>query len=259
MGVTDWLLESDPAVRWQVLRDLLRTPAEAVAAERARVAAEGWGARLLARQGADGPWAGGARFPAEGRGRDGGGRRVLPGWRLASRRGRGTPLDLDAADARAAVRLRRRSPRRSRAPRDRAGQGPLPVGARGAAVLRRRGRAGHQRQDRRTGQLLRSGRRGDRRSARRRTARGRRVELRGGKRIHSLVVRHDDQRAGGTAGARARRPRDPALDRRPAPRLGLPPRTTAVPPQAHRRGRQPGLAPVLVSDALALRRAARAR
>ena len=68
--VSDWLLESDPAVRWQVLRDLLRTPAEAVAAERARVAAEGWGARLLARQGADGQWAGGACFPAEGWRRD---------------------------------------------------------------------------------------------------------------------------------------------------------------------------------------------
>ena len=59
-----WLLDSDPAIRWQVLRDLTGTPAETVAAERARVASEGWGARLLALQGEDGQWAGGALFPA---------------------------------------------------------------------------------------------------------------------------------------------------------------------------------------------------
>src|SRR5262249_7472350 len=44
------------AIRWQVLRDLAEAPAEAVAAERARVATEGWGARLLERQAADGAW-----------------------------------------------------------------------------------------------------------------------------------------------------------------------------------------------------------
>ncbi len=66
MAVEDWLLDSDPAIRWQVLRDLLDAPAEIVAAERARVATDGWGARLLALQGADGQWAGGACFPAEG-------------------------------------------------------------------------------------------------------------------------------------------------------------------------------------------------
>jgi hypothetical protein len=63
-SVIDWLLDSDPAVRWQVLRDLLDAPAEIVAAERSRVATEGWGARLLALQGEDGLWAGGALFPA---------------------------------------------------------------------------------------------------------------------------------------------------------------------------------------------------
>jgi hypothetical protein len=61
--VLDWLLDSDPAIRWQVLRDLADAPAEVVAAERARVANEGWGARLLASQGEDGQWAGGALFP----------------------------------------------------------------------------------------------------------------------------------------------------------------------------------------------------
>jgi hypothetical protein len=64
MTVVDWLLDSDPSVRWQVLRDLAGAPAEVVAAERARVATEGWGARLLAVQGEDGQWAGGACFPA---------------------------------------------------------------------------------------------------------------------------------------------------------------------------------------------------
>ena len=64
MTVLDWLLDSDPAIRWQVLRDLVHAPAEIVAAERARVATEGWGARLLALQGEDGQWAGGACFPA---------------------------------------------------------------------------------------------------------------------------------------------------------------------------------------------------
>jgi hypothetical protein len=68
MGVVDWLLDSDPALRWQVLRDLTDAPPEVVAAERARVAAEGWGARLLALRGSDGQWAGGACFPADFRG-----------------------------------------------------------------------------------------------------------------------------------------------------------------------------------------------
>ena len=64
MTVLDWMLDSDPAIRWQALRDLTDAPADAVAAERARVATEGWGARLLALQGEDGQWAGGACFPA---------------------------------------------------------------------------------------------------------------------------------------------------------------------------------------------------
>jgi len=63
MNVIDWLLESDPAIRWQVMRDLLEAPAGEVAAERAKVATEGWGAQLLAAQPPDGVWAGGAYFP----------------------------------------------------------------------------------------------------------------------------------------------------------------------------------------------------
>src|SRR5260221_6270750 len=59
-SVIQWLLDADPAIRWQALRDVIGAPAEEVAAERARVATEGAGARLLALQGADGSWAGAA-------------------------------------------------------------------------------------------------------------------------------------------------------------------------------------------------------
>lgn len=65
-SVIDWLLDSDPAIRWQVMRDLTGESAEVVAAERSRVAIEGWGARFLDLQGADGQWGGGAY--------------VFPGW-----------------------------------------------------------------------------------------------------------------------------------------------------------------------------------
>jgi hypothetical protein len=58
MNVIDWLLDSDPSIRWQVMRDLEHDRADAVAAERSSVATEGWGARLLALQGPDGLWAG---------------------------------------------------------------------------------------------------------------------------------------------------------------------------------------------------------
>jgi hypothetical protein len=61
--VMDWLLDSDPAIRWQVMRDLTDQPSEMVAAERALVATQGWGARLLALQGADGQWGGRAWSP----------------------------------------------------------------------------------------------------------------------------------------------------------------------------------------------------
>src|SRR6185436_5103241 len=59
-SVLRWLLDSDPSIRWQTMRDLTGAPAAEVAAARARVATEGAGARLLALQGADGSWAGAA-------------------------------------------------------------------------------------------------------------------------------------------------------------------------------------------------------
>ena len=57
-SIIQWLLDSDPSIRWQVMRDLIGAPAQEVAAERAKVSTEGWGAQLLALQGADGSWAG---------------------------------------------------------------------------------------------------------------------------------------------------------------------------------------------------------
>lgn len=77
MRVIDWLLDSDPAIRWQALRDLADAPPGVAASERARVAHEGWGARLLSLQGDDGQWDGGACFPA-----------ASTGWRSE---GRGQP------------------------------------------------------------------------------------------------------------------------------------------------------------------------
>lgn len=63
VSVTEWLLEGDPAIRWQVMRDLTDEPAARLTIERSRVTFEGWGARLLALQGVDGQWGGGAYSP----------------------------------------------------------------------------------------------------------------------------------------------------------------------------------------------------
>ena len=54
--VIQWLFDSDPSIRWQVMRDLIGSSAEEVAAERARIATDGAGARLLALQGTHGRW-----------------------------------------------------------------------------------------------------------------------------------------------------------------------------------------------------------
>lgn len=62
-AVLDWLLEGDPAIRWQVLRDLLGASRHAIRREQKRIAREGWGARLLALQDRDGRWAGGIYTP----------------------------------------------------------------------------------------------------------------------------------------------------------------------------------------------------
>jgi hypothetical protein len=59
-AVIEWLLDADPAIRWQAMRDLTAAPAAQVAAERTGVATQGMGARLLALQGEDGRWGGAA-------------------------------------------------------------------------------------------------------------------------------------------------------------------------------------------------------
>jgi hypothetical protein len=62
-AVMRWLLDSDPSIRWQVMRDLGGEANDAVAAERSRIASEGWGAKLLDRQRPDGKWGNGTSEP----------------------------------------------------------------------------------------------------------------------------------------------------------------------------------------------------
>lgn len=69
-ALVDWLLDTDPALRWQVERDVVRAPQDRWRATRASVATEGFGAALLALQDEDGQWAGGAYFPAQDPGHD---------------------------------------------------------------------------------------------------------------------------------------------------------------------------------------------
>ena len=64
-ALLEWMTDSDPALRWQVERDLADAPEEVWAATRVRVAIEGFGAELLSLQGPDGQWAGGAFFPGD--------------------------------------------------------------------------------------------------------------------------------------------------------------------------------------------------
>src|SRR5262245_50563645 len=58
-----WLLDSDPAIRWQVMQDLGGAPPEIVVVERSRIAFEGWGAALLGQQRPDGHWGDGVATP----------------------------------------------------------------------------------------------------------------------------------------------------------------------------------------------------
>lgn len=101
--LTGWLLDSDPALRWQVERDLVRAPREVWAATRRRVAVEGFGARLLREQGVDGMWAGGAFFPAGFDGGGGGQPWTATTWSLTSLREWG--LDAEVLRRRRTVEL----------------------------------------------------------------------------------------------------------------------------------------------------------
>ena len=56
MDTLPWLLDSDPAIRFQVLRDLTITSPADLAAERARIPHQGLGGAILALQHLDGAW-----------------------------------------------------------------------------------------------------------------------------------------------------------------------------------------------------------
>ena len=158
-------------------------PERVVAAERARVATEGWGARLLALQGDDGRW-GGSAWSHDWTDT----MHTLELLRL---------LGLDpASDAGPAGDRPRARPRHL--------GGRVPDGRLGRQrVLRRRGRAVHQRRRRRDRRLLRPGRPRLGGPAARRAARRRRLELRGGERRDGVVVRDHDPGPRRPAGVRA--------------------------------------------------------
>ncbi|MBN1303745.1 MAG: hypothetical protein JXA13_04860 [Anaerolineales bacterium] len=61
--ILDWLLEGDPSIRWQVMRDLLGRSAKEYMPERTRIATEGWGGRFLSLQDPEGTWGGGLYGP----------------------------------------------------------------------------------------------------------------------------------------------------------------------------------------------------
>jgi hypothetical protein len=63
--VVEWLIDSDPSIRWQVMRDLQDLPESQWRAERALVEVQGWGAQLLAVEDADGQWDGGSFIPRD--------------------------------------------------------------------------------------------------------------------------------------------------------------------------------------------------
>ncbi|MCP2244606.1 squalene cyclase [Lentzea aerocolonigenes] len=102
-GLTEWLLDSDPALRWQVQRDLLCAPEEVWRATRGLVAVEGFGARLLGLQGVDGMWGGGAFFPLGYDGKEDGQPWTATTWSLNSLREWG--LDASVLQARRTVEL----------------------------------------------------------------------------------------------------------------------------------------------------------
>jgi hypothetical protein len=92
-SLTEWLLDSDPSIRWQVMRDLTGAPAEEVAAERARIATEGTGAGLLALQATDERVAEAIELVASKRDGDG-------CWRLETRYPGVMPVDTDEDEGR---------------------------------------------------------------------------------------------------------------------------------------------------------------
>ena len=104
--ITDWVAGFDPALRWQIMRDVIGAPETEWAPIRAMVETEGIGARLLALQDADGQWSGGAFFPPGFTGtqfQEQGQPWTTTTWVLTQLRELG--LDPNSAPAKATVRL----------------------------------------------------------------------------------------------------------------------------------------------------------
>ena len=247
MTALDWLLESDPSIRWQTLRDLGDAPAEVVETERGRVATEGWGARLLALQGNDGLWEGGALFP----GRNG---QPLPWNREDGQPWTATAYSLvqlqefgvDPNDDRVseAVELVRDNCRW-----EHAGQpffeGEVEPCINGMVVVLGAyfGQDVDAVVDRLVDEQLDDG--------------GWNCEVENGS-VRG-VVQHHDPRARRAPGARAGNGWISGRGDRAATRGGIPPRAEASPAEEHGQRGGPRIPAVLISHALALRRAARPR
>ena len=233
MTVVDWLLDSDPAIRWQVMQDLTDASPDEVAAERAKVATEGWGAQILAAQDPDGRWSGGTFFPE---------------W-------------ISTTDALHTLYLFGLDPtseqaRRAIAPVHEAARWEYDENLR---YLGGRGRAVHQRPRRGHRCLFRPGHRRDRRAvAEDQMADGgwnceqERGSVRGS-------VRFNHQRPGGAAGVRARDRREWRGDRRSHPWRGIPAAAAAPASTVGRRDPAEAVAGRRIPEQVVLRRGARAR
>ena len=241
-SVTDWLLDSDPSIRWQVMRDLLDAPEPRWRAERAKVETEGWGARLLSCEDEDGQWAGGAFIPRDFDAREW--HEVGQPWTatmhsLSLLREFG--LDPSSDRARRAVAADRRE---------------LALGTGRRALLGGRGRGVHQRPDRGRRCLLRGRRLAPRRAAPRRASRRRRLELRASQRLGPLVLRHHYQRARRAPGVRTGHRWHARFPGGAQVRRGVSPGARPLPPPQHRRARRRAVPALRASEPVALRRPA---
>ena len=234
MEVLSWLLDSDPAIRWQVLRDLTDAPMEETRTVRARVATEGWGARLLALQGEDGQWGGGTYFPSQVEDSEEGQPWTATTYSLLLLRDLG--LDPGSDEARGAIARVGESSRWEEGDQPFfAGEVEPCINGMAVALGAYFGANVEAVVARLLSEQLDDG-----------------GELRGGKGLNALVVRDNHQRARRAARARARDRRVSALGRGSASWRGVPARARALPAQDHRRPHQQGMAAVLIPDTLAL-------
>ena len=208
-GTIDWLLDSDPAIRWQVMRDLTDASEDEVAAERAKVATEGWGAQLLAAQRADGMWSGGAYRPDW--------TATTPTLQLLRHFG----VDPTAGRVRRAIDAR---PRQRRWEYDDLPyfDGEVEPCINGQAVA--------------VGAYFGEDMRRHRRPAAEGADGGWRLELRAGERLHPRIVRHHHQRAGGIPRVRAGHRWQRQGGRSPRSRAGVHARAGSLPSPVDRRG-----------------------